>query len=1107
MRRNSSFSTLLTAVAVFFIVTATGDVAMAQQTSLLAGVPAVEVRMLSLDIAVQADVDDAWRNATNGRLYNTFVTIPELIREVETDLNSDVNLYDVYHIFVPPSGYAELGLLADLTDYVSYPEFKWGDIAASSRQWCTYNKRVVAVPVDADPYVMYYRRDLIPDPPETWEEYIALAQKFHGQDLNGDGVPDYGTMLITDGGQFPLIAYAIAASVFKYRPSLREQFMYDMPDENTPMTSLFRTAGWEYVFNIIKQLYNVSQQWPLASGFGPTNAYATFRSGRAAIYVSFPSAGSWNVYPGAYMHGRMGTTRAPGTKLVFDRPTQSLVPCDPQRCAYMNARSINRPAMNMGAVIVIVNKKSRNFKAAMHYAAFLSTNVDVRKSGALNPFRASHWDPIPYTQLTPIPWMEVEAKMYTTALYESMTSPEAIMVPRLPSANEMNNAVEMHLKMWVRMDPYQNLTTGLPAILSSMEARIDADSAAKGFSRRFVEQALRREVGLPPSDADRVREVLPIWAIVVIAVGGVALLLAIVVAVRRATAMMHYPLDSSVPLAIGVVAPHSITGMLEAYGDDIMGPVLKEYNAIVVRAMRKHKCVEAQRLGDAFVMVAKTATRVASAASDIDRDMRATEWGRMLQAGVRVNDNQTTETPRTEGSSGRARLSQRSINSYRTARRNRRHVPTTLTVRVSLHAGTCIINREDESIGTHSSGGVVTYRGKNMEVAARLADAAMPGQTLATVSFVDTLELEDYKSYHTSPVTGPQAKIDQETCLQLNHADAPVFSASSPTDTKRDGGSNNGSKHADDDEGDAAAQGVDSVAAALDKAVCGMAQRRVTVLVMRLWGFETAQDHLSKDGAAEWARNWREAVEGVVEEERGAVVCFIGGHLTVSFNAKRPTFAQVRRGVSVALRIARLATDDPVVTRVTGGLACGSALTSEDEMLSIALRQATALELICGVKAPHVVPLVASSLIADELLSVAACQAYDIVQLPMKQPRRAIVYGIYGMHSDVVGANGAGEDGEWLYLLDAQNKKNPFSLVNKVFQQWLDGHVDEATATANQRATKPPEGTGGGDMTPRDSAGFDVVQRVLLDRAEGDPAHYVAKFGVAFASSYLSEPE
>ncbi len=53
--------------------------------------------------------------------------------------------------------------------------------------------------IDGDFLMVYYRTDILgPDgvePPKTWDEYLAIAEKYDGQDLNGDGEPDYGSCI------------------------------------------------------------------------------------------------------------------------------------------------------------------------------------------------------------------------------------------------------------------------------------------------------------------------------------------------------------------------------------------------------------------------------------------------------------------------------------------------------------------------------------------------------------------------------------------------------------------------------------------------------------------------------------------------------------------------------------------------------------------------------------------------------------------------------------------------------------------------------------------------------------------------------------------------
>ena len=47
--------------------------------------------------------------------------------------------------------------------------------------------------------MVYYRKDVLEknnlQPPKTWDDYLAIAKAINGQDMNGDGTPDYGSCI------------------------------------------------------------------------------------------------------------------------------------------------------------------------------------------------------------------------------------------------------------------------------------------------------------------------------------------------------------------------------------------------------------------------------------------------------------------------------------------------------------------------------------------------------------------------------------------------------------------------------------------------------------------------------------------------------------------------------------------------------------------------------------------------------------------------------------------------------------------------------------------------------------------------------------------------
>ena len=66
----------------------------------------------------------------------------------------------------------------------------------------TYNGVLKTVPFNKSIMVLYYREDLVPVPPATWEEYLAMSAALTTEDEDGDGYPDFfGTGLRPVSGE------------------------------------------------------------------------------------------------------------------------------------------------------------------------------------------------------------------------------------------------------------------------------------------------------------------------------------------------------------------------------------------------------------------------------------------------------------------------------------------------------------------------------------------------------------------------------------------------------------------------------------------------------------------------------------------------------------------------------------------------------------------------------------------------------------------------------------------------------------------------------------------------------------------------------------------
>src|SRR5205809_6006522 len=141
-----------------------------------------------------------FEKATAAKVHIITVPFSDLYQKVHTDFATKTNSYDAT-VFDPQwmGDYVPPGYLEDLTDRVQKDStLNWTDIAPFFRDFsATYKGKVYTIPLDGDFQMVYYRKDLLQrdnvKPPQTWQDYIDVARRYQGKDLNGDGKADFGS--------------------------------------------------------------------------------------------------------------------------------------------------------------------------------------------------------------------------------------------------------------------------------------------------------------------------------------------------------------------------------------------------------------------------------------------------------------------------------------------------------------------------------------------------------------------------------------------------------------------------------------------------------------------------------------------------------------------------------------------------------------------------------------------------------------------------------------------------------------------------------------------------------------------------------------------------
>ena len=283
----------------------------------------------------------------------------------------------------------------------------------------------------------YYRKDLLEQakvaPPATWDEYLAIAKRFHGQDLNGDGQPDYGSCInaIDRPTQSKFAAeyfWSIASSFLQTQGTAQGVFF----DPKT-MKPLFHNQAFTKTLEIAKQARDYG--YPASSS---ATANQLFIAGRCALAIEWGDIGTLSIdLANSKVIDKVGATITPGTAQVLDRQTGKLLTCDQFLCPYAIEGVNHAPYAASGgwAGFVHAQSKMQVKDAAYAFLSFMSqpaqANVDVTNgSTGFNPYRLSQFK-------NQEAWIKVgmspeAASKYLGGISVSLNSPNMVLDLRIP---------------------------------------------------------------------------------------------------------------------------------------------------------------------------------------------------------------------------------------------------------------------------------------------------------------------------------------------------------------------------------------------------------------------------------------------------------------------------------------------------------------------------------------------------------------------------------------------------------------------------------------------------------------------------------------------------
>ena len=385
---------------------------------------------------------------TGAKIVVTEVPFAEIFPKIQNDWTTGTNSIDV-GVFAAGWG-VELdaaGLLEDMDPYIA-KDTKLGmdDIAPYFREFGQkVGGKTKMLMVDGDFQMVYYRKDVLEkagqQTPKTWEDYIAVAKAIHGQDMNGDGVADYGSCIFKKRNAQSYFAIQTVAAPIIQTMGTAQGFHFD----NATMKPIFSNDGWKKAFELYKETGKYGPAEELNMDIGDTRGL--FKAGRCGLLIEWGDPGTLQLDKDAEkVKGMIFAVGAVGSKEVLDRATGKLVAVTKENSPY-SVDGINyAPFAAFGGWAGAINAKADQKKKDAAYA-FLSymnqaaqSNVDVTIGATgYNPYRLSQ---LSSTDLWVKAGMPADlATNYLGAINGALNNPNMASDMKIPGAQQYTSVV------------------------------------------------------------------------------------------------------------------------------------------------------------------------------------------------------------------------------------------------------------------------------------------------------------------------------------------------------------------------------------------------------------------------------------------------------------------------------------------------------------------------------------------------------------------------------------------------------------------------------------------------------------------------------------------
>ena len=386
--------------------------------------------------------------ATGAKINVIEVPFAEIFPKLQNDWSTGTNSIDV-GVFAAGWGveFAASGLIENLDPYIAKDtKIDTADLAPYFRDFgMKIGGHTMLIQLDGDFQMVYYRKDVFDKmklaPPKTWDDYLADAKAINGQDLNGDGKPDYGSCIFKKRNAQSYFAIQTVAAAYVQTQGTSQGFHFD----GKTMKPVINNEAWKKAFEVYKETGKYGPPEELNMDIGDTRAL--FKAGRCGLLIEWGDPPVLALEKDATaVKNLLYAVPALGTKEVLDRASGKLVPVTKESAPYAVDGINYAPFAAFGGWAGAINAKidAKKKQAAYDFLSYMNqaaqSNVDVTIGwDGFNPYRVSQ---LKSTDL----WVKAgftkeAAESYLGAINSALNNPNMASDFKVPGAQQYSGVV------------------------------------------------------------------------------------------------------------------------------------------------------------------------------------------------------------------------------------------------------------------------------------------------------------------------------------------------------------------------------------------------------------------------------------------------------------------------------------------------------------------------------------------------------------------------------------------------------------------------------------------------------------------------------------------